>query len=326
MESGEPETAFELLPLIRIYKNGRIERLVDTDFVPPGTDPLTGVTSKDVTFLPTFGVSARLFLPNLTHSTQRLPVVVYFHGGCFCTQSPFTAKYHNYLNALTAEAKVVAVSVDYRKAPEHPIPTAYEDSWAALQWVISHRDGKGPEIWLNKYVDFKRVFLAGASAGANIAHNLAMVVGDPDCGVNIDLIGVALEHPYFWGSVRIGKEAENPVKARLFDQLWGFICPARPENDDPWVNPVAEGAGRLAGLGSGRVLVCVAEKDVLRDRARLYFEALGGSGWFGVAEIVETEDEDHLFHLNDLEGQKAKDLIRDLGDFFNRDMPPSLLL
>lgn len=324
MESGEAETVFELLPLLRVHKNGRIERLIGTDFVPPSTDPLTGVTSKDVTIFPEFGVSARPFLPNLTHPTQRLPLVVYFHGGCFCTQSPFTAKYHNYLNALTAEAKVVAVSVNYRKATEHPIPAAYEDSWAALQWTISHYDGKGPEIWLNKHADFSRVFLAGASAGANIAHNLAMVAGDPDCGVNIGLLGVALEHPYFWGSVRIGKEAGDPVRAGLFDRLWGFVCPARPDNDDPWVNSVAEGAARLAGMGSGRVLVCVAEKDVLRDRGWLYYHALGDSGWIGVAEIVETEDEDHMFHLNDLESQKAKDLIRRLGAFFNSDMAPPL--
>lgn len=220
----------------------------------------------------------------------------------------------------------MAVSVNYRKAPEHPIPAAYEDSWAALQWVISHRDKEGSEIWLNNHVDFSSVFLAGVSAGANIAHNLAMVAGDPDCGVKIELVGVALEHPYFWGSVRISNEGRDLVRAEFYDRLWGFICPARPDNDDVWVNPVAEGAARLAWMGCGRVLVCVAEKDVLRDRGRIYYEALGDSGWIGVAEIVETEDEDHMFHLNDLEAQKTKDLIRRLGDFFNRGMPPSLLL
>lgn len=170
------------------------------------------------------------------------------------------------------------------------------------------------------------MFLAGASAGANIAHNMAMAAGDPHCGLNIELLGVALEHPYFWGSVRIGSEGMDPVRMRFFDRLWRFVSPARPDNDDPWVNPVAEGAARLAAMGSGRVLVCVAEKDVLRDRGRLYYEAVGGSGWMGVAEIVETEEEDHMFHLNDLEGQKAKDLIRQLAVFFNRDMPPSLLI
>ncbi|KAK3006907.1 hypothetical protein RJ639_015612 [Escallonia herrerae] len=34
---------------------------------------------------------------------------------------------------------VLAISVEYRVASEHPLPTAYEDSWTALQWVSSHK-------------------------------------------------------------------------------------------------------------------------------------------------------------------------------------------
>jgi acetyl esterase/lipase len=70
--------------------------------------------------------------------------------------------------------------------------------------------------------------------------------------------------------------------------------------------------------------VCVAEKDVLRDRGWLYYEALGRSGWMGVVEIEETEGEDHAFHLNDLKCEKARDLIKDLAAFFNTDMPPMI--
>ncbi|KAK9138033.1 hypothetical protein Sjap_008627 [Stephania japonica] len=60
---------------------------------------------------------------------------------------------------------VVAVSVDYRLAPEHPLPIAYHDSWAALQWARSHSTGRGPgpEPWLNDHVDFDRVNLAGTA-------------------------------------------------------------------------------------------------------------------------------------------------------------------
>lgn len=61
---------------------------------------------------------------------------------------------------------------------------------------------------------------------------------------------------------------------------------------------------------------------MLRDRGRLYYDLLSRSGWMGVVEIDETEDEDHVFYMNDLDGQRAKDLIRRLAAFFNRDMPP----
>ncbi|PKI69763.1 hypothetical protein CRG98_009919 [Punica granatum] len=190
-------------------------------------------------------------------------------------------------NALVAEAaKVVAVSVNYRKAPENPIPVAYEDSWATLHWAFSHSGGTGPDNWLNR------------------------------------LLGAALIHPYIWGVKSIGSEAVDPERKASVDRLWPFICPTNPDNDDPCVNPVVEGAPSLAGLGCGRVLVCVAEKDVLKDRGWMYYEAVARSGWPGMAEIMETEGEGHVFHLNALESQKAKDLIQLLADFLNRDMPP----
>lgn len=176
--SSKSEVAYERLPMMRVYKDGRVERLFGIDVVPPSTDPVTGVSSKDVTIAVAAAaaatsepsshvISARLFLPKLAGS-RKLPLLIYFHGGAFCVCSPFTAAYHGYLNAIVAEAQVVAVSVNYRKAPEHPIPAAYEDSWAAILWAASHCNGGGPEAWLNEHADFGRVFLSGESAGENM--------------------------------------------------------------------------------------------------------------------------------------------------------------
>jgi acetyl esterase/lipase len=146
-----------------------------------------------------------------------------------------------------AESKVVAVSVNYRKAPEHPLPAAYEDAWATLQWVMSHCSNGGPEAWLNEHADFERVFLAGESAGANIAHNLAMAAGKAagkaELGPNLGLLGVALVHLYFWGSEPIGSEALIPGRKEYVDRLWPFVCPLhRTTMTHVRVNPVAKGA------------------------------------------------------------------------------------
>ncbi|TXG46374.1 hypothetical protein EZV62_028123 [Acer yangbiense] len=277
MESTKQEIDYEFLPRFRVYKDGHVERLMETDFVPAvSNDPITGVSSKDITIVQepnNINISARLYLPKLTTTTttQKFPLLIYFHGGAFCISSPFTSKNHNYVNALVAEANVVAVSVNYRKAPEHPIPAAYEDSWAALKWVASHSSnnggGGGPESWLNHHADFERVFLAGDSAGANIAHNLAMAAGsgDSEFGLNVEILGIALVHPYFWGSDPIGSESLHPGSAEA-GRLWPLICPSNPDNDDPRVNPVVAGGPSLVGLGCRRALVCVAENDVLKDR------------------------------------------------------------
>lgn len=58
------EIASELLPLIRVYKDGTVERLWGSPYVPPCPhDPQTNVSSKDITISHNPTISARLFLP-----------------------------------------------------------------------------------------------------------------------------------------------------------------------------------------------------------------------------------------------------------------------
>lgn len=102
------------------------------------------------------------------------------------------------------------------------------------------------------------------------------------------------------------------------------MCPSSPDSDDPRVNPVVDGRASLLGLGCRRVLVCVAEKDILKDRGWLYYQVLNRIGWMGVVEIQETGEEDHAFHLYNLQSEKAKILIKRLAAFFNKDATPLL--
>ncbi|KAG2643836.1 hypothetical protein PVAP13_2KG350300 [Panicum virgatum] len=155
----------------RLYRDGRAERArAACHTAPAGFDAETGVTSKDVVIDAATGVAARLYLPSVRQvaATVKLPVLVFYHGGYFVVGSPSHPLFHRYVNSLAAAARVVAVSVRYRLAPEHPLPAAYDDSWAALTWVAS-----GADPWLTDHGDLGRLFLSGVSAGANIAHNMA---------------------------------------------------------------------------------------------------------------------------------------------------------
>ncbi|XP_026428572.1 probable carboxylesterase 4, mitochondrial [Papaver somniferum] len=173
------EIVYEYKPFYRVYKDGRKERIFVRKSIPPSMeDPKTGVSSKDVIVTHETGVPSRIYLPKLTQQQEQLnkrfPLLLYFHGGAFCAQSPASPIYHNYVSSLVAEANVVAVSVGFRLVPEHHLPVAYDDSWGAIEWVLSHSTGHGSESWLNNYVDYNRVFMAGDSSGANISHNMAM--------------------------------------------------------------------------------------------------------------------------------------------------------
>ncbi|TMX01833.1 hypothetical protein EJD97_023503 [Solanum chilense] len=294
MDSGDNEVVVDFPNLIRVYKNGRVERLFGSPIVPPSPeDPDTGVSSKDIDISPE--IKARIYLPKLTND-QKLPILVYYHGGAFCLESAFSFLDHRYLNLIVAESNVIAVSVEYRLAPEHPLPVAYEDSWAALQWVGSHVESKPgfeKEPWLVNHGDFEKVLIGGDSAGGNIAHNITLRSGSETLNGGIKILGSLLCFPFFLTSTEKGV-------------------------DDPNINPFVEKAQSLSTLRCSKIIVCVAEKDELRNIGIKYVEAVKNSEWKGEIELIDVEGEDHCFQIFHTETEKAKNLIKGLADFIKK--------
>ncbi|KAH0465780.1 hypothetical protein IEQ34_005883 [Dendrobium chrysotoxum] len=314
MGSGVPaieeELEFEIPHYFRYYRSGRVERLAGTTTVPPSLDPSTSVDSRDAIIDPSTNVSARLYLPRSNSSAGKLPILLYFHGGGFCIESAASPNYHRHLNTLSSLTPLLAISLNYRLAPEHRLPAAYDDAWAAIQWVLSQADP-----WVDQFGDLNRLFVAGDSAGGNIAHQLVMRAG----AVGLRVKGMALVHPFFWGSAPVGLEpGDEEFRARM-NRRWWFMCPGAAGLDDPRWNPTAEASPSLAGLGCERVLVTVADKDYLKYRGKEYYEMLKTSGWKGVAEFVETPAAVHVFHLQYPESEIAVKKIRVLADFFGRE-------
>ncbi|XP_047973136.1 probable carboxylesterase 2 [Salvia hispanica] len=306
------EILHDFFPVLRVYKNGRIERLIGEDDVPPSLDPATGVQSKDVQIAPEINLSARIYLPPNADPSKKLPLLVYYHGGGFVIGSTFSPLYHKHLNHLVAQANVVAVSVNYRLAPEFPLPTAFEDSWCALKW-----NAEGKEEWINDFADLNRVYLGGDSAGANIAHNMAMQVGleNPE-GFNLQ--GIFLNCPFFGGVDPIGSEGAEEFKSwrESFEKLWGFVCPGMRDRDERWVNPGND--PKLSGLGCRKVIVYVAEKDFLKDRGWYYTEVLSNCGWKREIECIEVAGEDHCFSVINSDSEVAIDMIKKVASFINQ--------
>ncbi|KAI3503376.1 hypothetical protein L1887_31817 [Cichorium endivia] len=313
MDSSSDQIAKEIRGMIRVYKDGRFQKLSGTDVVPAGIEPSSGVTSKDVVISPETNLSARLYLPKT--NIKKLPLLIYYHGGGFIIETAASPVYHNFLNLVAAESNVVIVSVDYRTAPEHPLPTCYDDSWEAIKWVTQHANRNGPEPWLNDFADLEHAFFAGDSAGANIAHHMAIRVGSENPNVDIKLQGIILLHPYFWGKDRIGSEDEHPWKAFVED-LWTFCHPGTSGLDDPLINPDLD--PKVSDLGCSRVLVCVAEKDLLKDRGYYYKDILGKNGWSGEIEVIEDKEEDHVFFLFKPSAESAGTLRKRICTFINQ--------
>ncbi|KAL6846453.1 hypothetical protein ACP4OV_023901 [Aristida adscensionis] len=330
---SELELEFEWPGVLRLYKSGRVERFHDPDAVPPSPagDPASGVASKDVLLGPAANLSARLYLPvpPAAEPGEKLPVVVFFHGGAFMANTTASPLYHRYAASLAAAAPAVVVSVDYRLAPEHRVPAAYDDALAAIRAVVA-ACGRGesvsggaeaePEPWLAAHGDASRVVLAGDSAGANMAHNAAIRLskdGIEGSGDGDTLAGIALMHPYFWGKEPLGGEPTDAAFRGALDRAWEVASGGAFGLDHPYINPVAS-PEEWRQLGCRRVLVVTAEQCWFVERARAYAEGIRKSGWEGELEFLETKGEGHVYFLLKQDGENAVKELAAVADFVRR--------
>ncbi|GJN15962.1 hypothetical protein PR202_gb02911 [Eleusine coracana subsp. coracana] len=323
--AGDDDVDFFFFPFLILYKSGRVERLMGTDTVPAATDPATGVASRDVVIDAATGLAARLYLPSSaiantttsSSSSAKLPLVVFFHGGAFVTESASSPTYQRYLNALASKAGALVVSVDYRLAPEHPVPAGHDDAWAALAWTLrsARRAGGGPDSdpWLARHADPARLFLVGDSAGGNLAHNVAMRAGRE--GLDATVRGIALLDPYFWGKRPVPSETTDAAARRWRERTWAFVCAGAYGVDDPVINPVAMAPAEWRRMGSTRVLVTVAGLDTLSARGRAYVHALRTSGWKGEVELYETPGEYHVYFLTKPDSEEAVEEMEAVAGF-----------
>ena len=96
------------------------------------------------------------------------PVYLHLHGGGYMVGAPEMMDDSNI--RVAADLDIVVVSVDYRLAPEHPIPAPLNDAYAALKWVHENEDALA--------IDPTRVAIGGESAGGGLAAALALKARD----------------------------------------------------------------------------------------------------------------------------------------------------
>ena len=102
-------------------------------------------------------VPLRLYRPAAAPA-QGAPVLVYAHGGGWVFGN---LESHDGLCRHLAEGSgCVVVAVDYRMAPEHRFPAAFDDAVAAVAWVAAQATALG--------LDPARLAVGGDSAGGNL--------------------------------------------------------------------------------------------------------------------------------------------------------------
>ncbi|KAJ6971749.1 hypothetical protein NC653_032319 [Populus alba x Populus x berolinensis] len=125
------------------------------------------------------------------------------------SQNPTSLLAYSYLKSQIRTKNLPSLFI----SAEEPLLKAPEHDVIVLFLLIIQNQA-------NVVADFQLVFLGGSSSGVDIAHNLAMVAGNPEPGLSIGLLRIALAHPYFWGSVPFGS-AIYPDDMVLINQ--GFV-------------------------------------------------------------------------------------------------------
>ncbi|MFC2969573.1 alpha/beta hydrolase [Acidimangrovimonas pyrenivorans] len=209
-----------------------------------------GVTAEDAAF---GGVPCRRY-----DGPEAVATVVYYHGGGFVVGG--LDSHDDICAEICATTGCRVVAVDYRLAPEHRHPAAYDDAIAATRAVAAAFPGP--------------LVLAGDSAGGNLAAAVAQATK-----AELPLAGQVLVYPGLGGDPDRGSylsHAEAPMLTRAEVLYYGQIRRAEGvAEDDETAAPLW--AASFAGLPP--TVAFSAECDPLADDARAYcalVEAEGG--------------------------------------------------
>jgi acetyl esterase len=204
---------------------------------------------------------ATIYRPN---ASGPLPVILYFHGGGWVIAD--REVYDAGARGLSKAAQAIVVSVDYRQAPEHKFPAAWDDALASYRWLVEKAESLGG--------DPARLALAGESAGGNLA--VATAVAARDAGLPSPQHVLAV-YPVAQTSLNTESYLENaiakPLNRAMVEWFVQHLIRSEEDLEDPRLSLVD---ADLAGLPS--VTIINARLDPLRSDGAQLADALEAAG------------------------------------------------
>jgi epsilon-lactone hydrolase len=211
---------------------------------------------------------------SLAPVSERARVLLYFHGGGYCSGSIIS--HRRMVTEAGRAARLRTLAIDYRRAPEHPFPAAHED--AMTTWHFLRQQGIAAES----------IAVGGDSAGGNLTLSLInrlRAAGEtlPACAwlvspwTDLTMSGTTLET----------KDAVDPIIHKSYlAELADAYVPASVDRRDVLISPLF---ADLAGFPPMLIQVGSAE-TLLADATRLAAAA-------GCANVnVTLEIWPHMIH------------------------------
>lgn len=197
---------------------------------------------------------------SLTPGSDASCVLLYFHGGGYCSGS--IVSHRRMVTEAGRAAHSRTLAIDYRRAPEHPYPAAHEDALAA--WRFLRKQG----------VSAQNIAVGGDSAGGNLTLGLisrlrAASEPLPGCAwlvspwTDLTMSGATLDT----------RDAIDPLIHRAYlAELADAYAPSSIDRRDPLISPL------FADLtGFPPLLIQVGSAETLLADATRLAEAAGSA-------------------------------------------------
>lgn len=233
-----------------------------------------------------------------TDAHGKQPTIVHIHGGAYVYGSKEI--YQHYCMDLALRGFHV-VNFNYRLAPKYAFPAPLEDTNRVMQWVCDHAEDYG--------FDVQNIFIAGDSAGAQLASQYAVICTNPAYAA---LMGVA--PPKFrlaavglnCGLYDMKTEAFLPANQKL---MGSYLPPSTPDN--------LRKLDVLSHITADHppAYLLSAKGDFLLDRCAPMAAYLQQKGIPVACKIYGDETTGHVFHVN-IRTPLAKEANDDQIDFF----------
>ena len=219
--------------------------IVVTDHLVPGPDAAPDVL-------------VRVYAPEGSPPPAGRPALLDIHGGGFTTGS--IEMEHGFCASVVRHLGIVAATVEYRLAPEHPFPAGIDDCYAALSWLHDAGEALG--------IDVERIGVGGQSAGGGLAAGTALLArdrgGPPLC---FQLLGIPeLDHRLDTASMRAFTDTPMWSRPQAVLSWQRYLGPDHTGEVSPYASPSV--ATDLTGLPPA--YVTTMEFDPLRDEGIVY--------------------------------------------------------
>jgi len=204
-------------------------------------------------------------------------VVLYLHGGGYVFGG-----YGSHCEIASEMAGLIggrALLLEYRLAPEHPFPAAFEDTLASYRWLLN--DGYKPQD----------VFLAGDSAGGGLS--VALLLALKKVGLPLPK-AVCLFSPWVdltcaSASIESNALSDCMLSPGALDRFKSHYL----RGADPFDERASPIFGDLSGLPP--TYVAVGSKEILLDDSKQLVEKIRAAG--GSAELSIWRNMPHVFPI-----------------------------